>query len=272
MTAAQIDRAFAALTAKISRDRGFGCASYKERCLRRRIAVRMRARNVHTYEEYACLLDADVQEYELLLDALTINVTKFFRNWESFAALERIVVPALWARREEQLRIWSAGCASGEEAYSLAILLHRHAALVGELRRLSRVKIVATDIDKASLELAERGEYGEPSFADTPLDIRRAYFSSKTPYRVHDEVRQLVRFQHRDLLNEPPPGQELHLIACRNVIIYFDRDSQEALFSRFRDALAPGGVLVLGKVETLLGEARNLFQPLESRERIFRRQ
>jgi chemotaxis protein methyltransferase CheR len=271
MTEVQIDRAFAALTAKISRDRGFGCASYKERCLRRRIAVRMRARGVHTYDAYARLLDDDTREYDLLLDALTINVTKFFRNWDAFAALDRLVIPALWSSRDEPIRIWSAGCASGEEAYSLAILFHRHAARAGALSRLPRVKVIASDIDRGSLDQAARGAYHEASFADTPPDIRRAYFSATSPYVVHPEVRQMVRFEHRDLLRDAPPSGALHLVCCRNVIIYFDRESQEMLFRRFHDALAPGGVLVLGKVETLLGDARNHFQPLETRERIFRR-
>jgi chemotaxis methyl-accepting protein methylase len=271
MTEVQLDRAFAALTAKISRDRGFGCASYKEKCLRRRIAVRMRARGVHTYDAYARLLDDDAHEYDLLLDALTINVTKFFRNWEAFAALDRVVIPALWSGRNESIRIWSAGCASGEEAYSLAILLHRHATRAGALPRLSRVKIIGSDIDKASLAHAATGEYQEASFADTPPDIRRAYFSATAPFRVHPDVRHMVRFEHRDLLRDLPPTGELHLVCCRNVIIYFDREGQEMLFRRFHDALAPSGVLMLGKVETLLGEARHHFQPLETRERIFRR-
>ena len=122
-----VDMAFIALTAKISRDRGFRCASYKDKCLRRRIAVRMRAHGVHTYGDYARVLDAVPHEYDLLIDALTINVTKLFRNWETFAAIEKSVAPVLFARDETRLRVWSAGCASGEEAYSLAILFHRYA-------------------------------------------------------------------------------------------------------------------------------------------------
>ncbi len=147
-TDADSDAGFDALLAKIARDRHFECGSYKVRCLRRRIAVRLRARNVATYEEYAALLDADQREYEKLLDALTINVTKFFRNWETYAALERQVVPALWASSDDALRVWSAGCASGEEAYSLAILFHRHAVAAGQATRLDRLRVTGTDIDR----------------------------------------------------------------------------------------------------------------------------
>ena len=151
------DAEFAALTEKISRERGFGCASYKEKCLRRRIAVRMRARGVHTYRDYAAILDRDVREYELLLDALTINVTKLFRNWETFAAIADDVLPALWPGTGEHVRCWSAGCASGEEPYSLAILLHREAMQRRDEGALSRISILGTDIDRESLKAAERG-------------------------------------------------------------------------------------------------------------------
>src|SRR5512144_1538194 len=97
---------FSELTRKISVDRGFGCASYKEKCLRRRIAVRMRARGVHTYGDYARILDADAAEYDRLLDALTINVTKLFRNWEAYAALAESVVPELWHRESSHIHVW----------------------------------------------------------------------------------------------------------------------------------------------------------------------
>ena len=268
------DPEFAFLTRKISRDRQFGCESYKEKCLRRRIAVRMRARGVHTYGDYARILDTDSAEYERLLDALTINVTKLFRNWDAYEAIARSVIPELWERTEGRLSIWSAGCSSGEEAYSLAILLHRHAAARGELRWLSRVTILGTDIDRASLAAADRAGYAETAFADTPLELRAAYFSHEQPHTVVDEVRRTVRFERRDLLREPAPQlspEGIHLIACRNVVIYFDRSTQETLFERFHDALAPGGFLVLGKVETLIGGVRSRFATVEPRERIFRR-
>ncbi|MBX6331646.1 MAG: protein-glutamate O-methyltransferase CheR [Gemmatimonadaceae bacterium] len=271
MTESAIDLEFEELTNKISRERGFLCASYKERCLRRRIAVRMRARGALTYGEYARVLDSDPREFDLLLDALTINVTKLFRNWETFDSIARRVVPALWARPDRQLRIWSAGCASGEEAYSLAILMHRHAVIRGERHRLSRISVLGSDIDRASLEAAARGVYTEAAFADTPPELRAEYFPPEPPYAVPAEVKALVHFERRDLLRDPEPDHGIHLITCRNVIIYFDRSTQEALFQRFHDALAPGGFLVLGKVETLFGPARNWFTPVDARERIFQR-
>jgi len=270
MTTEVDDAGFAALTAKIARERAFGCSSYKEKCLRRRIAVRMRARGVHVFSDYAALLDRDAVEYERLIDTLTINVTKLFRNWSTFDAIARLVVPILWEGATRPIRGWSAGCSSGEEPYSLAILLHRHAAMRGETADASRVQVLASDIDRASLEAARRGQFAEAAFADTPDDIRRRYFSLRPPFEVVPEVRPLVSFERRDLIVDPSPGG-MQFITCRNVLIYFDRATQEHLFQRFHDALAPGGFLILGKVETLLGPSRSLFAAVDPRERIFRR-
>jgi chemotaxis methyl-accepting protein methylase len=265
------DTGFAALTAKIARDRGFGCASYKDKCLRRRIAVRMRARGVHTYRDYARVLDNDDAEYDKLLDALTINVTKLFRNWETYDAIATKVVPALWDRAIPTINVWSAGCSSGEEPYSLAALFHRHAEGIGAAGQLAtRVKVLGSDIDARSLEAAERGAFEEGDFADTPPELRRRYFSATAPFTIVPEVRRLVRFERRDLLGDPAPPGLHHVICCRNVLIYFDRETQERLFDKFHSALAANGFLVLGKVETLLGAARTRFAPVDGRERIFR--
>ena len=265
------DREFTALKAKIARDKGFGCASYKEKCLRRRIAVRMRARGVHTYGDYARVLDADAAEYDRLLDALTINVTRLFRNFETYEVIAQKVVKPLWERPIPVINVWSAGCSSGEEPYSLAALFHRHAESAGQLGDLGRrVRVLGSDIDVRCLAAAERGSFEEGDFADTPTELRRRYFAPTAPFTIIPDVKQLVRFERRDLLAEPPPLGPHHLIVCRNVLIYFDRETQERLFDKFYSALAPDGFLVLGKVETLLGVARTRFVAVDSRERVFR--
>jgi chemotaxis protein methyltransferase CheR len=267
------DRSFRMLTEKVFRERGFGCASYKERCLRRRIAVRMRARGVHTYEDYARVLDRDALEYERLLDTLTINVTRLFRNREVFDVLAARVIPELLDSDVRRLRVWSAGCSSGEEPYSIAALLHREAARRGEPTSLARVHVLGTDVHAASLEAAAVGRYPASALDEVPPEIRAAYFSADADsYRVSDELRRLVRFEPHDLLRDPAPGSAFGLIACRNVLIYFDRASQERLFEYFHAALAPGGFLVLGMVETLFGDARRRFATVDARGRIFRRQ
>lgn len=266
------DADFRALMDKITRDRGFRCSSYKDKCLRRRVAVRMRARGALTYDDYARSLDADQQEYDRLVRVLTVNVTKFFRNWDTYAVVEQRVIPQLWERTDAKLRIWSAGCASGEEAYSLGILIHRHAAATGTLARLEDVSIVGTDIDADCLGDAERASYAEGALGDTPASLREEYFPQVDGRRTMlPEVKQLVSFESHDLLNAPPPFDDVHLLVCRNVIIYFEREAQDALFREFHRALAPGGFLVLGKVETLLGDSRALFSPVNARERVFRK-
>jgi chemotaxis methyl-accepting protein methylase len=265
------DAGFVALTEKISRERGFGCASYKEKCLRRRIAVRMRARGVHTYTDYARVLDSDTLEYDRLLDALTINVTRLFRNWETYSAIAEKVVPTLWARETSAINVWSAGCSSGEEPYSLAVLFHQYARSIRQDADADRrVRVLGSDIDVRCLEAAERGGFEESDFSDAPDELRRRYFDRATPFTVVPEIRRLVRFEKRDLLADPAPPGRFQLICCRNVLIYFDRETQERIFEKFHEALAPDGFLVLGKVETLLGSARSRFVVVDGRERIYR--
>jgi chemotaxis methyl-accepting protein methylase len=205
------------------------------------------------------------------MDALTINVTRLFRNRETFEVLERVVVPALWAQEPGRIRVWSAGCSSGEEPYSLGVLFHAHAARRGELARLGRVDVHGTDIDARSLERAATGGFDAGDFEETPEGLRSSYFAPAPPFTIREEVRRLVRFGRLDLLHDPAPPGPHQLILCRNVLIYFDRASQERLFATFLDALAPGGFLVLGKVETLLGDARRRFRIVDGRERIFQK-
>ena len=257
------------LKRKIERDRGFNCSFYKDKCLRRRIAVRMRARGQRTFAEYAALLDREPAEYDHLLDTLTINVTKFFRNLETWSAVEQQVVPHLFAR-PGPIRIWSAGSASGEEAYTISILLQEWAEKNGRTADLARVRITGTDIDRKSLEAAERGVYPELSLSETPELVRRRWFSPGPPYRIRPEAQRNVSFARRDLISGVPE-REQSLIFCRNVVIYFDRDIQERLFKDFYDSLLPGGFLVMGKVETLIGVARTLFRAVNNRERIFQK-
>lgn len=257
------------LKRKIERDRGFNCSFYKDKCLRRRIAVRMRARGQRTFAEYSALLDREPAEYEQLLDTLTINVTKFFRNLETWAAVEAQVLPSLFALKGP-VKVWSAGSASGEEAYTCSILLNEWAERHGKRGELDRFRIVGTDIDRKSLENARLGVFPDLSLTETPVHLREKWFSAGPPYRVRPEAQRNVSFVRRDLISERAEGGQ-HLIFCRNVVIYFDREIQERLFKDFYDALVPGGFLVMGKVETLVGVARTLFRSVNNRERIFQK-
>ncbi len=266
------DAGFRALMDKIARERGFRCSSYKDQCLRRRIAVRIRARGASGCEEYSGILDSEPREYERLMHSLTVNVTKFFRNWDTYAAISSKVIPALMDEAGPAPQVWSAGCATGEEPYSVAMLMHQYAAASGSRTRFNSASIIGTDIDRVCLDHAERAIYQESALSETPPDIRRKYFRDEGGFvALQQEVRRPVTFEYSDLLGFCAPVEKAHLILCRNVVIYFQRAAQDALIAHFHETLVPGGFLVLGKVETLLGDARRLFTPVHARERIFRK-
>jgi chemotaxis methyl-accepting protein methylase len=266
------DPSFAALTRQISRRAGMALDAYKDKCIRRRIAVRMRACGVHSYTDYQSLLEQSPAEYERLRDALTINVTRFYRNAETWNLLRGQIIPALCGENDGELRAWSAGCSSGEEPYTLAILFAEHFQRIGRPHHIERLTIDATDIDRGSLERARAGRYGLDALAEMPGELVQAYFEPVGhERRVVERVRRRVAVAHRDLSAQSPIRQDYHLIVCRNVVIYFDRPMQERLFAAFTGALAPGGYLILGKVETLFGAAREGLELVDPRERVYRR-
>jgi chemotaxis protein methyltransferase CheR len=266
------EAAFAALTRKISRKAGLSLNAYKDKCLRRRIAVRMRACGVQTFGAYQTVLDGSPAEYERLKDAITINVTRFYRNADTWNLLRREFIPELCKAQNHEVRAWSAGCASGEEPYTLALLIADHFDSLGSPERLGSVTVEATDIDRQCLELARAGRYQHEALVEVPADLRARYFEAEgSSWRVIERVRRRVVVRTLDICTESQPAASYQLILCRNVIIYFARPMQERVFQTFADALAPGGILVLGKVETLFGAARERFTLLDPRERIYRR-
>jgi chemotaxis protein methyltransferase CheR len=266
------DPAFAALAQEIARSGGFAVQAYKDKCIRRRIAVRMRACGVHSYDDYRAVLTRSPVECERLRDALTINVTRFYRNAETWQAMRQTVLPPLLDRPRTEVRAWSAGCASGEEPYTLAILIAAYLESVGRGSELPRLAIDATDIDRASLERARAASYRLDGLTEMPPELASGFFEDAGDLRrVAERIRRRVTVRSHDLNREPPPRAEYDLILCRNVVIYFDRPMQERLFASFADALAPGGYLVLGKVETLFGAARERLTMVDPRERIYRR-
>jgi chemotaxis methyl-accepting protein methylase len=265
------EAAFAALTRKISREAGLTLAAYKDKCLRRRIAVRMRACGVKTYSDYQVVLDRTPAEYERLKDAITINVTRFYRNAETWNLLRGGLIREICQANDGEIRVWSAGCSSGEEPYTLTMLLADHLEQQGTPERLRHVTVDATDIDRQCLERARAGRYRREALTEMPAVWVERYFEQDgDECRVIERLRQRVHVRSGDLSNDPPPGHNYHLILCRNVVIYFERPAQERVFAAFAAALAPGGFLVLGKVETLFGAARDRLTLLDPRERVYR--
>lgn len=260
--------AFDALTAKIAAERPFACPQYKDTCLKRRIAVRMRATGVHDYAAYAAVLDRQPAEWDRLLDALTINVTRLFRNHEAWDAVQRLVWPALFAGTAP-VTVWSAGCATGEEP--VTIVMSALSSGGAATRAPERLVVHATDIDPRALARARAGVFPESAFVETPPEWRDRWFTGPARDTASAALLAPIRFAQRDLLQDPAPATGVQLVVCRNVMIYFDREPQDQLLRTFHDALAPGGYLLLGKVESLLGPARALFEVVDSRERLFRR-
>jgi len=265
------EAAFRALLEQVARERGFACANYKDGCLRRRVAVRMRARGATDFAAYAAPLPREPDDYELLMDALTINVTRLYRDADVWDTLADTVIPALWEASPDGLSVWSAGCASGEELFTMAALLHRHAERTGTIARLRDTQVLGSDIDTASLRAARAGQYAEAAFKEMPTALLDRYFTGVGTRSAAPELQALVRVERRDLLMDPPPPMTFDLIVCRNLLIYIDRDGQERIFRRFHTLLAPHGMLVLGKVETMLGPTRTLFAAVHPRQRIFRK-
>ncbi|MEO5568481.1 MAG: protein-glutamate O-methyltransferase CheR [Gemmatimonadaceae bacterium] len=271
MTLIEVDPGFGSLLDKVERVRGFACASYKHSCLHRRIKTRMRARQAATCEAYMAVLDRDSREMDKLIAALTINVTRFFRNQAVWEAIADTVVPRTWASEANDIRVWSAGCASGEEALSMAILFHRHAAVNGMLGQIDRVSVTGTDVDAVVLGEASEGAYSEADLEEVPRDLRTRYFSESSPFRPAAAVRRLVKYVEHDLLTDEVPREVNQIVICRNVLIYFERNVQEQVLGRLQDSLESCGYLILGKVESLLGATRRGFEPVAQRERIFRK-
>ncbi len=266
------DAAFARVAALLRAARGLDLSAYKDRCVRRRIAVRARARGCADGGAYARLLEEDPAEVGRLYAALTITVSQFFRNASTFARIETAVLPALFERAGTAgVRIWSVGCAGGEEPYSLAILLLER---FREQLARTRVSIQGLDIDEAALERARAAVYDRDRLAELPRPFLARYFT-QTPagrYQLAREIRRMVLFRRANVLapGDLPPGP-VDLILCRNVLIYFARSEQERLLAAFETCLAPGGFLVLGKAETLVAADRRRFKTVCPWERIYRR-
>jgi len=247
--------------------KGFDGHQYKGTYIKRRVAVRMRATHTTTYGDYLKVLQTHPQECSLLLDRLTIHVTEFFRDPEVYGAVQDKILPALNNVEEGRARIWCAGCSTGEEPYSVGILLKEWASRKTGLS----FEILATDIDAPSVQTAERGVYLVQALAKLPEDRVRTWFKKEgEKVSVSAELRKAVRFKTHDLMGEWGRGfSDFNVIFCRNILIYLTGVQQQKIYERFARALAPGGFLVLGLTETLLGQARSFYHCVDVKHRIY---
>lgn len=223
--------------------------AYKRPQMERRINSFMRTVNITNYHDFVDVLGRDKEIYRRFLEHITINVSEFFRNLNHWDVMEKQIIPPLLKERGS-LKIWSAGCSTGEEPYSLAMLFKERRFALSD-------KILATDIDNEVLEKAGIGLYTAKAMQGIPADWQSKYFSRQGNYfQIADEMKKTVKFQKHDLLRDPFP-KEYDLILCRNVVIYFTEETKAKLYQRFSDSLKTGGVLFIGSTEQIF-QARDV--------------
>jgi len=251
---------------KIMKDKlGKDLKQFKKPFLNRRISARMRSVGAKDGSEYAQLLASNENEPASLFKSFSINVTEFYRDPFVWECLSSKIIPEI-AKKHTPLKVWSAGCASGEEPYSLAILLSE------ALGNKAKFSVVATDISAEAITREKKGQYTNMNIKNLTPNLVSKYLIStaKDSYTVSDSIKQLVTFEQGDIMSYPI--DKLDLITCRNVLIYYDKPAQELVFKKFHKSLAANGCLAIGQDETMMSvEAAKLFSCVFARERIYKK-
>ena len=257
------------LLAFIRDSRGFDFTGYKRTSLDRRIRKRMHEAGMTDYEDYRDRLESSAEEFSYLFNTVLINVTSFFRDIEAWSFLQREIIPGLIAETAaaEEIRVWSAGCSGGEEAYSLAIAF---AEALGVEECAKRVKIYGTDVDPEALRDARAGLYPAKALEAFPAELKDKYFEQNgSQFAFRPDLRRRVIFGRHDITSDAPISR-LDLLLCRNTLMYFNAETQSHVVDRFHFALRENAYLFLGKAEMLLSEA-DRFEVISMQQRIFRR-
>ena len=263
------EREFDELLLMMKESRGFDFTGYKRSTLQRRVRRRMTLVDVANFAEYRDYLELQPDEFSLLFDSMLINVTGFFRDPLAWQTLREKVLPELLSAKgaKTPIRVWSAGCATGEEAYTVAIAL---AEAIGPDQFRERVKIYATDLDEDALQIARTGAYEPRTLADVPDKLRDTYFEPAGARRAfRRDLRRQVIFGRNDLTRDAPISR-VDLLLARNTLMYFNAETQANIVRRFHFALSYPGYLFLGKAEMLLNHS-DRFQPVDLRKRLFRK-
>ena len=261
------DPEFEALLRYIQESRGLDFRGYKRTSLRRRIMLRMESLGAEDFAAYRARLEAQPGEFEDLLNTILINVTSFFRDPDAWDVLRDQVIPAIVGEGESDrpIRIWSVGCASGEEPYSIAMLL---AEAMGMAQFSRRVKIYATDLDEEALKIARAATYAPREVETVPPALLARYFERTNNHYVFErELRKCVIFGRHNVVRDAPISR-IDLLTCRNLLIYLEAETQNVVLPRLHYALTREGFLFLGKAETQLARSA-LFRPVEMKHRIF---
>jgi two-component system, chemotaxis family, CheB/CheR fusion protein len=267
MSAAEHGQQFFELLAYLKHNRCFDFSGYKRASLERRIQKRMQAVNLSQYHEYIDYLEVHPDEFFQLFNTILINLTGFFRDPEAWEVLAEQVIPRLATREtpEGQVRVWCAGCASGEEAYSAAMLL---CEAMGATGFREGVKLYATDLDEEALIKARRATYTPKEMEGVPQELCQKYFEQTGgDYTFRNDLRRSLIFGRHDLIRDAPISR-VDLLVCRNILMYFNAETQQKVVSRLNFAIREGGYLFLGKAETLLSQG-NTLTPVDLKRRIF---
>ncbi|MBZ4375329.1 PAS domain-containing protein [Corallococcus interemptor] len=261
------DSELEAILEKIRQVRNFDFRNYKRATLQRRIERRMQATRCRSRAAYLALLERDPTEVSTLVSSMLIKLTTFFRDPDVWQALEQNLAEFVRQRPDAELRIWSAGCATGEEAYSLAILA---AEALGPGNPSADLKVFGTDVDEAAIATARRGVYTPEQLENvSPERLARFFVRTGNSYTVRKEIRRAVVFGVNNLVSDAPVSR-IDLILCRNVFIYLDSELQKRVLARFQFALRRNGLMVLGRSE-LIPFAARLFRPMDLARRIYRK-
>ena len=252
----------------VYRRSGLDLRPYKAKFLRRRVDVRIRATGENDLASYVRYLKKEEGELEKLVICITIHVSTFFRNPSTFRAIGEEVLPVLFdGRISGTVRFWSVGCARGEEPYSLAILIIEH---LGGLLPKKKVRIEAVDVDEQVLDDARLAVFTGNQLKEIDTALAAKYFVGNGSYRLVPKVKEMVVFRQLDILRDASTA-EYDFILCRNLLIYIEREVQEAVLGRLHRALRPGGFLALGRAEVMVGPVRELFEVVDLKESIYRK-
>ncbi len=218
---------------------------YKEKQMLRRITSLMKRNGFNSLDEYYIKLKTDNKLLEQFINYLTINVSEFYRNLSQWKILEDNIIPHLIESKKGPLKIWSSACSTGEEPYSLVMLLTN-------FLNLKDIKLLATDIDLGAIEKAKIGIYNEKSIKNLPREFIDKYFERiGSTYKISDEIKRSVDFKRLDLLKDPFP-KNMDLIVCRNVLIYFTNEAKDLIYKKFYNSLSKEGILFVGSTEQIL--------------------
>ncbi|MDP6685962.1 MAG: protein-glutamate O-methyltransferase CheR [Candidatus Omnitrophota bacterium] len=258
---------------KINKERNLDFSQYRDKLLERRLMVRVRITKRNNFEQYFAYLKFHPDEMDYLMDVMTINVTEFFRDTHVFETIENKVIPELFAKKKmgmKRMNVWSCASASGEEAYSMLMLI---AEFLGTKLADYKLNIYGTDIDPQALAKAQEGVYEAAQFKNLTNDKKALvdkyfYDVGNNRYWIREEWPLYMHFKYHDIIADMPLNY-MDIILCRNLFIYFNRGLQEKVLEKFWEALNKGGFLILGNVESIIGKVKDKFIEYDRSARIY---